>query len=349
MKKTDVQAIDQRIRGQTDPEPFSGIVQLTEGERVLFEGCYGLAIRAESIPVRANTRFQMASGCKVFTAVAACQLVESGLIEWDTPLIDCVGRTFPNWDPQVTVRHLLTHSSGITSYFQEDVNDDYEALWQDLPMYRVRRPADFLPLFEHKGMRFPPGGRFEYNDGGYILLGLAIEGVTRQPFAEVVQERVLDAAGMDDSGYFASDQLPGGTAYAYIHNPDGSWRTNLFAVPALGGPDGGAYTTAPDMDRFWRALHSGRLLRPETVREMTAPQIATSEDAPHGDYGYGVWIDRRQEWAKVFVEGYDPGVALRSAFYPQRDRVLTLIGNTDRALWRLFNQIEPLALGHSPD
>ena len=339
--------IEDCIEGQDEPEPFSGVVHLTKGDRVLFEGAYGSAIRSESIPNRVDTRFQTASGCKIFTSVAVCQLVEraddgpSGELTFDTPVRECVDVEFPNFAPDITIHHLLTHSSGVTSYFEEDVDPDYEALWKDQPMYAVRGPADFLPLFQHKGMKFSPGERFEYNDGGYILLGLVIESITGLSFSTFVKRNVLDVAGMKDSGYFPTDQLPERTAYAYIRNPDGTWRTNFFAVPIVGAPDGGAYTTAPDMARFWRALTEHRLMSTETTELLLKPQIATSWQPPYTHYGYGVWIERSGETVrKFFVEGSDPGVAFRSALYPEEDVILTVIGNTGEALWPLYEEIE---------
>lgn len=341
----DLQAIGACIERQIEPEPFSGVVYLTEEDRVLFARGYGHAIRAESIPNRPTTRFQMASGCKAFTGVAICQLIESGQLALETRLCDCVDVEFPHYDPGITLWHLLTHSSGITSYFEEDVDDDYEALWKALPVYRVHRPRDFLPLFQDKPMKFAPGARFEYNDGGYILLGLVVESVIGGRFVDYVQENVLDRAGMVDSGYFPADQLPPHTAYAYIRNPDGSWRTNVFAVPIVGGSDGGAYTTGPDMARFWRALAGYELLGQEMTDQLLAPQIETGQDAPYTHYGYGVWIEHVEGTThKLFVEGFDPGVALRSVVYSDRDLILTLIGNTEEALWPLFTELEAVLL-----
>jgi CubicO group peptidase (beta-lactamase class C family) len=339
----DLQRIEDCIDSQTEPEPFSGVVYLTKGEEVLFAEGYGFAIRTESIPNTVDTRFQTASGCKILTSVAVCQLVEKGALRFDTLLSECVDVEFPNHSPDITIHHLLTHNSGITSYFEEDVDPDYEALWKDLPMYNVRGPRDFLPLFQHKKMKFSPGERFDYNDGGYILLGIVIESLTGMSFPAFVQENVFNPAGMKDSGYFPTNQLPERTAYAYIKNPDGTWRTNFFAVPIVGAPDGGAYTTAPDMARFWKALTENKLLNADTAELLLKTQIATSWKSPYTHYGYGVWIDWPEKAVrKFFVEGSDPGVALRSAIYPDEDITLTVIGNTGDALWPLYREIEKI-------
>jgi CubicO group peptidase (beta-lactamase class C family) len=339
----DTAQIDARVAEKTDPEPFSGVVRFTQGDETLFAKGYGFAIRAESIPNRVNTRFQTASGCKIFTGIAVCQLVDQGELGFDTPLSACVDVEFPNYDPGITIGHLLTHTSGITSYFEEDVNPDYEALWQDLPMYRIETPWDFLPLFQHKEMKFPPGEKFECNDGGFILLGLVVESVAGMSFSRFIRENVFDLAGMTDSGYFRTDQLPERTAYAYIENPDGTWRTNFFAVPIVGGSDGGAYVTAPDMARFWKALVGNKLLSAEMTASLLSPQIATGWESSYTHYGYGVWIEQAAGATRKFgVEGFDPGVALKSAVYPGQDVSLTMIGNTSGALWSLYREIEEL-------
>ena len=334
-------AVDRLIAEQTEGEPFSGVIYLTQGEETLIEKASGYAIRSEAIANRPDTRFQTASGCKVFTAVAVCRLIEHKLLDFQTKLSDCVDADLPNFSPEITIEHLLTHTSGITSYFEEDVNPDYEAIWQDTPVYRVRTPGDFLPLFQHKKMKFTPGERFDYNDAGFILLGLVVESMTGISFSKAVEETVFKPAAMEASGYFATDCLPEGTAYAYIKNPDGTWRTNFFAVPVVGGPDGGAYTTALDMARFWRALAGKRLLDAGTTGQMLTPQVETEDGPPSTHYGYGVWIEKQGEQVrKYFVEGSDPGVAMRSAFYPREDIVFTMLGNTSRALWPLYGKIE---------
>ena len=335
--------IKEIIESQTDPEPFSGVVSLAglDSEVVLYEQGFGFAIRSEKIPNKVDTRFQMASGCKVFTSVAICHLIEQGKLGFGTLLSECIDIAFPTFASDITIHHLLTHSSGIPSYFEEDLDPDYEAVWQNLPQYKVRNPKDFLPLFQHKSMKFRPGERFEYNDGGYILLGLVIENLTGKKFTDYIQETVFEPAGMSDSGYFYTDQLPGRTAYAYIKNEDGTWRTNFFAVPIIGAPDGGAYTTAPDMVRFWKALIGNKLLNEETTNFLLRDQIRTSLKAPYTHYGYGVWIDNANHAkSNFFVEGSDPGVAFSSAVYPAKDKILTLIGNTADALWPLYTQLE---------
>jgi len=338
--------IDKLVQDQSDSEPFSGNIYINElnGDN-LFKQSYGFAIRSEKIPNEKTTRFQTASGSKIFTSIAICKLIEEKLLKLDSRLLETLDYNFRNFDQGITINQLLTHSSGITSYFEEDIDPDYEKLWQKYPMYTIRSPKDFLPLFQHKKMKFSPGTRFEYNDGGFILLGMIIEKITGEAFDKFIQKSVFSPAKMKDSGYFATDQLPKGSAYAYIQNPDGQWRTNFFAVPIIGAPDGGAYTTVLDMTVFWKALLNDQLLSKEMTEALMTAQIITGWDAPYTHYGYGVWIEKLgSSIQKYFVEGYDPGVSFRSAYYPELDVIFTMIGNTSNALWPLYQEIEEILL-----
>jgi len=137
--------------------PFSGVVSVRERGEIVFEEAFGLANRSDEVPNSPATRFGLASGSKIFTAVAIGQLVQQGSLDFATRLFDIVDVCFPHFSPEVTIDQLLTHTSGITSYFEEDVDDDYEAHWKDVPVYAICRPADFLPLFQHKQQKFPPG------------------------------------------------------------------------------------------------------------------------------------------------------------------------------------------------
>jgi CubicO group peptidase (beta-lactamase class C family) len=323
---------------------FSGAILIRKNGESLFEGSYGLSNRSDAIPNQINTRFAMASGCKIFTAVAACQLVDRGLISFDTKLSDCLDIIFPHFDPGVTVHHLLTHTSGIPDYFDEQTMDDYAALWKELPMYTIRSPRDFLPMFQNDKMVFPPGEKFYYSESGFIVLGLIVEQHSGTSFPDYVTENVLRRAGMSDSGYFATDRLPERTALNYIHDKEtDSWHTNIFSVPIIGAPDGGAFTTAPDMALFWRALRSHRLLSPATTERMLTPCVNAESEGPGIHYGYGVWIGKRDE--NIFsygVMGYDPGVAMKSTVYPDSGIEMHLLGNTSEELWLVYKEIAAL-------
>jgi CubicO group peptidase (beta-lactamase class C family) len=337
------QRLEECITRERTTEPFSGVVSLRQRDAIVFERAYGSALRSESIPNQIDTRFQIASGCKIFTSVAICQLIERGVLAPTTLLTDCVDVPFPQFDPHITIHQLLNHTSGIPDYFNEAIMTDYEALWQHHPMYTFRRPADFLPLFQNQPMRSPPGATFAYNNAGFVILGLIIEQCTDTRLSDYITGQIFRVCGMHDSGYFAADQLPARTALAYIENADGTWRSNIYTVPIIGGADGGAYSTAADMARFWQALSAHALLSSESTNMLLTPQVATQEAASYSHYGYGVWMEISANGIrKYFVEGSDPGVAFRSSVYPEQQMILTLLGNTGRALWPVYTELEAI-------
>lgn len=323
--------------------PFTGVVWIREAQNVVFAQGYGYANRAERLPNALNTRFGMASGSKIFTAVAICQLVEQGRLRFDARLLELVKADFPHFDPGITVHHLLTHTSGAPDYFDEEFMDDFAALWEKTPVYALRSPRDLLPLFQKQPMKFAPGARFSYNNGGFVLLGLIIEAVTGQPYVDYVTKQVIMPAGMTDTGYFPMHALPERTAYGYIENEGGSWETNIFAVPTYGQPDGGAFTTAADMARFWDSLLGHHLLSPEMTERMLTLQIADDEAT---GYGYGVWLKHSTGVVSaIYVVGEDPGVSLFSRVYPSLGVMLTVIGNTESAVWPVAEALDEYVRG----
>ncbi|MEW6410939.1 MAG: serine hydrolase [Candidatus Zixiibacteriota bacterium] len=333
---TDFTSLANGIKIQAKQLDFCGVIRLRAKDTTVLEQASGMANRAESIPNTQSTRFAIASGSKIFTAVSICQLVDKNIFGFDSRLKDLVDYTFPHFDPDITIHHLLTHSAGIPDYWDEETQE-FEELWHDRPMYRMTSPSDFIPMFQDSKMRSGPGERFKYNDAGFILLGLVVEKQSGMSFREYVMQHIFDVSGMKDSGYFYMDRLPERTAYGYIENKeDGSWKTNFFAVPIVGGPDGGAYTTASDMTRFWAALRENRLLSADTTQVLITPQIVAEDEGADMHYGYGVWMTVVDgEVLSYNVGGWDPGVNVWSEIFPRDDIELTLLSNTNRPMLAL--------------
>jgi len=224
--------------------------------------------------------------------------------------------------------------------------DDYAALWRDVPVYGLRTPRDFLPLFQSKPMQFTPGDHFHYNNAGFILLALVVEHISGLPFISFVTEHVFRAAGMADAGYFATDQLPPNTAFGYIDDEAGGARTNIFAVPVIGGGDGGAYVTAADTLALWHSIMDDSFLEPPLREAFLKPHMHEDEST---SYGYGIWITHLPHGGQKYVmSGGDPGVTFYTACYPQHDVRLVAAANTSRgagAMGRVIERcIEPAML-----
>lgn len=321
--------LESRFRIWERDRDLSGGVLVTQAGSTLFEGSYGFADRACGSPVTPRTRFGLASFTKMFTAVVVCDLVAVAGLRFDTTIVDVLppARRPSTLDPEVTVHHLLTHTSGIADYAEEAEDSprylaDYGKLWVDRPSYRMERPGDFLPLFSDLEPYRPPGQRWQYSNAGFIVLGLVIEEITGRPYTEVVQERVFDRADMEASGFFRLDEARADVAVGYLpdQSPDGHWRSNIYMIPVIGGADGGAFSTTHDLDQFLRCYADGTLLGPVQTVALTR-----HADAGHGYHsGYGVL---HYPDASYGHGGGDPGVEVLVRRFPDQDAHVIVLCN----------------------
>ncbi len=320
---------------------FRGNIYIVQGENVLFESENGFADLANEIPNTIETRFASASTGKVFVAVGILQLIERGRIKFDDTLGMLLSMEFREIDKDVTVRQLLTHTSGVPDYFDETVMEEYEELWIDYPNYKIRHNSDLLPLFINKPMMYPKGEKFQYNNSGFVLLAMIIEKVTGMHFDEYLKENVFDVCGMKSTGYFELDKLPPRCANHYIYCADtDDYRTNIYSVDAKGTGAGGAFVTVKDMVRFWTNLVSGKLISKELVSEMLSKQSGDGIDPEEGYYGYGVWIIENPDGRDfAYVQGCDPGVSLISEYNPNNGIISVLVSNYGDNVWEEMRKI----------
>ena len=320
--------VDARIRSWVDERDFSGIAAVRRAGTVEFEGCYGLANRSDSVPVRPDTRFALASLSKMFTAVAVGSLVRDSRLTFDVPVVSVLPpeRRPSTLRPDVTVHHLLSHTSGIADYAEEeDEDEDYAAHWVDRPVYGMLRPADFLPMFGDLPPYRPPGGRWQYSNAGFVVLALVVEELTGQSFPDAVAERVFSPAGMTASGYFRTDEARPDVAVGYLErdSPDQLWRSNVFATPVIGGGDGGACSTAADLDRFLRSYDDGSLLGLQLREEMLTARVPVDTGI---EFGYGAYLYAGGAFGHG---GGDPGVATIAQRVPSADLSVVVLCNVE--------------------
>lgn len=321
-------------------DTFSGAVSISRAGTTIFQKAYGFADLPNRIPNQIDTRFATASAGKGFVATGILQLIEHHALSLESRIGDILRFDLKRIDPGITIRQLLTHTSGIPDYFDESTMTDYDELWKEFPNYRIRASADLVPLFIDKPMAYPPGARFCYNNTGFVVLGLVIEEVTGQKFDAYLHDCVFAPIGMDDTGYFELDRLPSRCANAYIYDEDRKeYYTNIYSVDAKGTGAGGTFTTVLDMERFWKGLRGGRLLSETITLEMTSPQIpGDSLDA--GSCGYGIWIDREKSRNPILhLEGCDPGVSFYSCCDTKSDLLITLVSNFGLDVWKLYEKI----------
>ena len=328
MKMSRLNQVIEQIVNETR---FSGVIYVKLDGNVDFENAYGYADRSNKIPNTVDTRFGIASGTKFLTALGIGTLIDRGELSLTSRLCDCVDIDFPNISEDVAIHHLLTHTSGVYDYYDEELVEDIDNFQLDIPCFELRGPKDYIPLFRDGKMKFNPGERFSYSNGGFILLGIVIEEISGVPYTDFIQDNIFELCEMSDSGFFAMDRLPERTAFGYIDGEDG-WRTNIFNLPIVGSPDAGAFTTVRDMDRLWGAFFEGKVLSKQLTNLFLEKAV---KDKDNRFYGHGIWIDHKGGKDPIhYLIGWDAGVSFKSTC-PSKDSIITVISNTSAGAWAI--------------
>jgi CubicO group peptidase (beta-lactamase class C family) len=264
------------------------------------------------------------------------QFIEKNRLSFDSCIGDILDIDLKQIDPKITIRQLLTHTSGIPDYFDETTMENYADLWKDYPNYKIRSSSALIPLFIDKPMLYPAGEKFQYNNTGYIVLGLIIEKLTDQKFDEYLKQSIFIPNGMKDTGYFELDRLPEKCANAYIFDIiRNDYYTNIYSVDVKGTGAGGAFTTVPDMERFWYSLIDGKLISDNMLKQMLTPQAGSSR------YGYGIWTDKKENGKYSYhLEGCDPGVSFFSSYDIENELLITLVSNFGCNVWKIYKNIK---------
>lgn len=308
-------------------DSFSGIVAVDTGGERTFESCYGYMHRAHHVPVAPDTQFAIASGSKSFAALAAMQLSRDGVLSLDRPVRDILGEDLPLIDDAVTLEQLLDHTSGIGDYLDEDGDWEADDYVLTAPVHTLTTAEAFLGLLDGFPQKFAPGTRFSYCNGGYMVIAVLIERVTGEAFHDVVRRLVFAPAGLEDTAYLRLDDLPGTAAMGYLDETGN--RVNTLHLPVLGNGDGGAFTTADDLHRFWLAFHAGLIVPPPMVAEMVRPRHDVPEEGMR--YGLGMWLHATSP--ATVLEGYDAGASFRSTHMPETQTTVSVLGNSSEGAW----------------
>jgi CubicO group peptidase (beta-lactamase class C family) len=297
-------SIDALMRDYDGAVPGASVLVMQHGRPVVRKS-YGLASLEERIAATPSTNYRLASVTKQFTAAAILTLVEDGRITLEDRARKWLPSLPPAADP-ITIRHLLTHTSGLTDY--EDV----------IPEGTTRQllDADVLRLLkEQPATYFPPGTSYRYSNSGYALLALIIERASARSFATFMRERILLPLGMNDTVAFENGiSTVARRAFGYTHE-NGVWtRTDQSITSAVLG-DGGIYSSIDDLAKWDAALYGDRF------RAALAP--ATETDDPNVKYGFGWRITGDSQWHSGETRGFR-NVIVR---YPERELTVVVLTN----------------------
>lgn len=304
---------------------FSGVVAISSAHERVFELATGYSDRENRRLNTVETRFATASATKGFTALAVCAMIDSGEFALDTKLLSLLGDDLSSVDASVTIEQLLSHTSGVGDYVDEEQIGDIDDFVLSTPVENLRTVHDYLHLLTPQAQKTPPGALFAYNNSGYVMLSLAVEAVSKLSFYALVDERVTKPAGMLETAFLASDDLPLDAALGYLK--DG--RSNNSNLPLRGAGDGGIYSTVGDIDKLWSAIFAGTIVPPAVVESMLEPRNTVASEGL--SYGLGFWLC--PESSSVILQGMDAGVSFWSSYNLATRTSYTVMSNSSTGAW----------------
>ncbi|MBQ1678715.1 MAG: beta-lactamase family protein [Oscillospiraceae bacterium] len=343
---------------------FNGAWLYAEHGEIVSKGTLGFRDPENTLPITEDTIFQLASVTKQFTAAAAMLTVRQGLLSLD----DEITKYFPELPyPGVTVRHLLSHTSGIPDYF--DDADWFTGIWEEEK--RVPGNDEILRFLRETKAKpyFAPGEGLHYSNTGYNLLALLVERRSGVPFEDFLQKNIFEPAGMTATRccHIRRDGVPFDNYARATVFEDGKWVADIDSeedgdVAAFDGLNGDdyVYTNIFDMLKWDRALREGKVLTKEEQEIMYTPaKLNNGEDAVYDEddglgYGFG-WAVGHDEALGLVVShsGGMPGVATWFERFVDADRVLVILSSRDyrdvRAYLGYWDGMEAIARDKEPE
>ena len=316
------QAFQKVMQPYVDAKMFMGSVLVARKGKIIFNNAYGMADLEWNIPNSPTTRFNIASMTKQFTAAAILLLEDRGKLKTS----DLVKKYLPNapasWD-NITIYHLLTHTSGISD---------------DAAKYQPG-PPDLL-LFSDKPLDFQPGERWSYTNLGYIVLGYLLERIVGQSYEAFVEENLFKPLAMNDSGMFSYVRVIRRRASGYWPGRDGIENAERPDF-RLGFSAGSLYSTTEDLLRWEEGLLGGKLLSATSLHKMITPF--------KGDYACGLYVRRVNGHLMIGHDGNNIGFNSDMAYYPEQSIAVIVLANLNgNVTSKIARALAAVAHGETP-
>jgi D-alanyl-D-alanine carboxypeptidase len=283
-EKEMIAEIKRQVAKRVAEDRFSGVVLIGRDDKILLHVAHGLAERSFKVPNDVDTKFNLASVGKMFTATAIAQLVKEGKLTYETKLISVLP-DFPNNEAakKITIHQLLTHTAGMGTLFE---SPGYQRL------RRYRSSWDQVSAFADEKLFFEPGTRWRYSNAGYVTLAAVVERLTGMTYLDYVRENIFKPLGMKDTDSYAHDEVVPNMSVLYVRSPDDPLGIEPYVADHIlagyrGNGEGGGYSTSMDLFRFARSYRTGKLLGPEAQNILVTPKV--DEDGKGNNlWGYGV-------------------------------------------------------------
>ncbi len=305
-------------------DEFSGAYLVAKGGKIISEAACGEASKRYHVANTIDTRFNVASVGKMFTAVAIGQLAEAGRLSYADPVSKYLDASWlsPEVAKKITISQLLSHTSGLGHIFNDRFfNSPYRQL------ISLRNLDDYKPFTRDARLEFAPGSNYLYSNLGTFLIGAIIEKTSGQNYYDYVRQHVFLAAGMNSTDNYVRDEGTENLATGYLDKQaaEMSRKENTMQIPLRGGPYGVGYSTTHDLLRFAQALQAGKLLKPASRQLFWQDQTAGRADK--GSYGYCFELSTGPLGKVVGHSGQFPGIYSQLAMYLDAGYTVVVLSN----------------------
>lgn len=320
-------------------DKFSGSVLIAHKGSIIYQAAFGKASKEYNVNVNLNTAFNLASMTKMFTGIAVAQLAEQGKLAFSDPVNKYLSALPGKLTDGIKIEHLLTHTSGLGSFWTQEFHNSNHAAYRTL--------EDYARLIKNDSPQFTPGSKWAYSNTGYLLLGLIIEKITGVTYFEYVKKHVFEKAGMS-ADFYESDRPVSGLATAYTRynryvNDTTQFFNPVFIAPVKGSPAGGAFASVTDLFRFSEALLGYKLLDQQFTRDVMAGKAAYGRPEQQKKYGYGFANQVENGKLIVFHDGAANGISTQLDIYPDLGYTVIVLSNYDHpSSWNVVKRTREL-------
>ncbi|MDO8368124.1 MAG: serine hydrolase, partial [Saprospiraceae bacterium] len=312
--------IDKLLQDHYKAEGTGATVLVSQKGKVLYHKAFGMANLELSVPMRTDHVFRIGSVTKQFTGAAILKLAEEGKLS----IQDDLTRFLPDYPTQgkkITVEHLLTHTSGIKSYTGMKE-------WDEQMHRKDFTPTELIALFKDQSMDFEPDADWRYNNSGYILLGYIIEKASGKTYGEYISEQFFKPLGMKNSYYGDTKPLIKNRATGYSQGDvEGNYVNAAFLSMTQPYAAGSLLSTVEDLNIWTRALHGGKVLKPESLKKAITPYILPGGTNTH--YGYGLQMSNLLGSLTVEHSGGIHGFLSDLVYLPKEEVCVAILTNCD--------------------
>ena len=319
---------------------FSGLISIEEDNNIVYQYIQGFENREKNIPITRNTLFAIASGTKFLTALAIGKLIDEKKITLDSKAKDLYDLKMDSIDPNITIRHLLSNTSGMADYLDEDLLDDTVPIYFGVPFKDLVNPKDFIPIFSKREQKSTPGEKFNYNNQGFVYLAIIVEELSKRSYQDYINQEILKPLGINRSGIYHLDHFPSDTALGYLNNKENS-LTNIGLLPYQSGGDGGAICSLDELRTLWKSFFEYKIISKDLVNEFMKIQ-AVIDQKTNNYYGLGLWLKKNDEEVYPYLLGGDPGISFSSSYSPFTKKYKFAVSNTSHGVWDIFDTFKEL-------